>query len=213
MCVALLERPSSGEIWFNGQPMSSLTKAEYVLLRPKVQIIFQDSAAALPARFTAAQIIEEPLTIQGHHSIDERSRLTLELMAKVGLSPAWSNRLPNQLSGGQRQRLAIARSLVLRPDVLVLDEPFTGLDLSVRNQIVNLLLEIQAELELTYLYISHDLELVRYFSDSVALIHEGEIVENANVTDLFSSPRHAVTRALLGSKGSALRSSRSRLVQ
>jgi ABC-type glutathione transport system ATPase component len=186
MCAALLELPDSGKIWFHGSDVLSLEKRERVLLRPRIQIIFQDSTA-LPARYTAGQIIEEPLVIQSRSSPKERADLVSELMEKVGLSPKWRNRLPDQFSGGQRQRLAIARSLTLQPNLLILDEPFVGLDISTRGQIINLLLDLQANNSLAYLYISHDLELVRHFSDSVAVMNQGKIVEQGSVSDLLRS--------------------------
>jgi ABC-type glutathione transport system ATPase component len=206
MCLAMLEKPDSGKIWFDGLDLSSLTKPERARLRPRIQLVFQDSAAALPERFTAAEIIEEPLVIQGRYlaSADDkvthrdrspkkraqktRADVVRDLMARVGLPPAWAHRRPHQFSGGERQRLAIARSLALQPTLLILDEPFTSLDLSVRGQIVNLLLALQVELSLTYLYISHDLDLVRYFSDNVAVMDRGRIVEHASVSNFFGSP-------------------------
>ena len=188
MCVAMLEKPDSGKLWFQGRDLVSLSAPERALLRPRIQLIFQDSAAALPARFSAAQIIEEPLLIQQRYSAKHRADLGLDLLAKVGIPPGWANRQPHQFSGGERQRLAIARSLAARPNLLILDEPFTGLDLSVRGQIVNLLRGLQAELSLTFLYISHDLDLVRQFSDRVAVMRLGRIVEQASVADLSSSP-------------------------
>jgi ABC-type glutathione transport system ATPase component len=195
MCAALLELPDSGKIWFNGRDVMSLDKRERALLRPRIQIIFQDSTA-LPARYTARQIIEEPLEIQRRYAPKERAELVSELMEKVGLSAKWGNRLPNQFSGGQRQRLAVARALTLQPRLLILDEPFVGLDISTRGQIINLLLDLQAENSLTYLYISHDLELLRHFADSVALMDQGKITEQVGVSDLFRSPEDARTRAL-----------------
>lgn len=188
MCVAMLEKPDSGKLWFQGRDLVSLSAPERALVRPRIQLIFQDSAAALPARFSAAQIIEEPLLIQQRYSAKHRADLGLDLLAKVGIPPGWANRQPHQFSGGERQRLAIARSLGARPNLLILDEPFTGLDLSVRGQIVNLLRGLQAELSLTFLYISHDLDLVRQFSDRVAVMRLGRIVEQASVADLSSSP-------------------------
>jgi ABC-type glutathione transport system ATPase component len=196
MCVAMLEKPDSGKIWFDGSDLLSLSKSERATLRPRIQLIFQESAAALPASFSAVQIIEEPLVIQdryfasAHDKVDKKARadLVAELMVKVGLPPGWANRRPHQFSGGERQRLAIARSLALQPTLLVLDEPFTGLDLSIRGQIVNLLLALQADLSLTYLYISHDLELVRHFSDRVAVMDQGRIVGQGSAADSFRLP-------------------------
>jgi ABC-type glutathione transport system ATPase component len=194
LCAALLELPDSGKIFFYGRDVLSLDKGERVLLRPRIQIIFQDSTA-LPARYTARQIIEEPLVIQRRYSPNQRAELVSELMEKVGLPPRWGNRLPNQFSGGQRQRLAVARALTLRPNLLILDEPFVGLDISTRGQIINLLLDLQAENSLTYLYIAHDLELLRYFVDSVAVMDRGKITEQGNVSDLARSLEQAQARA------------------
>ena len=184
LCAALLEVPDSGKIWFYGRDTLSLDKQERALLRPRIQIIFQDSIA-LPARYTAKQIIEEPLLIQHRHSAKERAELVAALMEEVGLPSKWGNRFANQFSGGQRQRLAIARSLTLQPTLLILDEPFIGLDASTRAKLINLLTEQQAQRSLTYLYISHDLESVRYFADSVAVMDQGAIVQQASVSDLF----------------------------
>ena len=199
MCLAMLTKPDSGKVFFDGCDLLALPKSARALLHAQIQLIFQDSAAALPARFSAAQIIEEPLTIQRRcsGSVKERSDFVLELMAKVGLPPGWANRRPHQLSGGERHRLAIARSLALLPRLLILDEPFTGLDLSIRGQIVNLLLALQADLSLTLLYICHDLNLARHFSDEVAVMDRGRIVEQGSVTEIFRDPRHDATRALL----------------
>jgi ABC-type glutathione transport system ATPase component len=195
MCAALLELPDSGTIRFYGRDVLSLDKAERMLLRPRIQIIFQDSTA-LPARYTARRIIEEPLAVQSRYSPKERAELVSELMEKVGLPPRWGNRLPYQFSGGQRQRLAIARSLTLQPDLLILDEPLVGLDISIRGQIINLLLDLQANNSLSYLFISHDLESVRHFADSVAVMDQGKIIEQANVSDFFRKSECAETRAL-----------------
>jgi ABC-type glutathione transport system ATPase component len=217
MCVAMLEKPDSGRILFEGVDLFALSESERTesergefgraefgraMRRPRIQIIFQDSAAALPPRFTAAQIIEEPLLIQSRHSPTKvtakgRAQLVAELMTKVGLPFGWANRRPNEFSGGERQRLAIARALALQPSLLILDEPFVGLDLSVRGQIVNLLLSLQAERSLSYLYISHDLELVQRFSDQVAVMEQGKIVEQGSVEDVFSRATHGETSSFL----------------
>jgi ABC-type glutathione transport system ATPase component len=201
MCAALLEPPDAGKIWFCGRDVLSLEKRERVLLRPRIQMIFQDSTA-LPARYTARQIIEEPLVIQRRYSPKERAEVVSELMERVGLSPKWKNRLPDQFSGGQRQRLAIARSLTLQPSLLILDEPFVGLDISTRGQIVNLLLELQANNSLAYLFISHDFGLVRHFADSVAVMDQGKIVEHGSVPDLLrnsaDTQMHALGFAIVG---------------
>jgi dipeptide transport system ATP-binding protein len=193
LCAALLELPDSGKIFFYGRDVMSLDKGERVLLRPRIQIIFQDSTA-LPARYTARQIIEEPLVIQRRYSPKQRAELVSELMEKVGLPPRWGNRLPNQFSGGQRQRLAVARALTLQPDLLILDEPFVGLDISTRGQMINLLLDLQAENSLTYLYISHDLEVLRHCVDSVAVMDQGKIIEQASVSDFARSLEQTHTR-------------------
>jgi ABC-type glutathione transport system ATPase component len=190
MCAALLTRPDFGKICFCGRDVLSLEKEERERLRPNIQIIFQDSTA-LPMRYTARQIVEEPLVIQRRYSPRERAELVSELMEKVGLPPKWGNRRPDEFSGGQRQRLAIARSLALQPSLLILDEPLVGLDISIRGQIINLLLDLQADASLAYLYISHDLESVRHFSDSIAVIDEGKIIRHTSVADFSSVYDHA----------------------
>jgi ABC-type oligopeptide transport system ATPase subunit len=146
----------------------------------------------------AAQIIEEPLLICGHYNAAARRELALDMMIRVGLSPEWADRRPHQFSGGQRQRLAIARALVLKPKLLILDEALAGLDLSTQAQIVNLLSEIQHAEGLTLLYISHDLLLTSQIADEMAVMSQGRIVERATPAELFASPQHPETRKLLG---------------
>jgi peptide/nickel transport system permease protein len=181
MCVALLDRPDSGKICFEGRDVLSLPKSEAGLLRSRVQMVFQESASALPPHFSAGEIIEEPLVVQHRHSPKERSDLASDLMIRVGLSPSWKDRRPHQFSSGQRQRIAIARALVLQPSLLVLDEPFTGLDLSTQARLVHLLMELQAERSLSYLCISHDPDLVRYFSDDVIALDRGKVVARRSI--------------------------------
>jgi ABC-type microcin C transport system duplicated ATPase subunit YejF len=203
MCVALLEQPSSGEIWFDGHNVFPRNPKERAQIRPRIQLIFQDSAAALPPHFTAAEIVEEPLAIQRRFLSRERRELVAELLEKVGLPLRSRNQFPHEFSGGQRQRLAIARSLALKPDLLLLDEPFTGLDLSIRGQIVNLLLQLQADYSLTYLYVSHDLELAACFSDTIALMDRGRIIAQAAPSEMLMDSEYALLRGFPASNYSS----------
>jgi peptide/nickel transport system ATP-binding protein len=176
-CLACLEEPDSGEIWFAGKNITKLSRRELAPLRRQIQLIFQEPGAALNPRFTAAEVVSEPLFIAGLGTKRERRERSLELMELVGLPARLGSRLPFELSGGQRRRLAIARALALEPKLLILDEALTGLDLSTRAQISNLLLKLQEVCSLTYLCISHDLGLVTHLADEVAVLAEGQIVE------------------------------------
>lgn len=196
-CIARLEEPSSGEIWFDGQSLRSLRGAQVLAFRRKVQLIFQDPAIALNPRLTAVEIVEEPLTILRWRDTKQRRRRALELIEQVGISPRWGDRRPFEVSGGQRQRLALARALVMDPLLLILDEALSELDVSVQAQMIALLLELQSERKLTYLYVSHDLSLMRQVADEVAVMYQGRVVEQASVSELFANPRHAHTRALI----------------
>lgn len=195
MCLVGLEEPDAGDIWFGGANL--LARPHRRVPRQEIQLIFQDSAGALNPRFSAGQVIEEPLLIQGAKSERERDLAVSEVMEQVGLSRKWKNRRPHELSGGQRQRLAIARALVLRPRLLILDEAVVGLDLSIRGQVLNLLLDLQASEGLSYLYISHNLELVGQFADEIAVLHAGRIVEQSSSEEVFARPQHPYTQALL----------------
>jgi peptide/nickel transport system ATP-binding protein len=198
-CMAILEKPDRGEIWFEGSEISHSSSRELASLRPKIQMVHQESAGALNPRFTAAQIIAEPLEIQRREGGPGLRLRACELMEEVGLSANWADRRPAELSGGQRQRLAIARAIALKPAFLILDESLSGLDLSTQAQMLNLLLDLQKSYSLTYLVISHDLGLVGQVADSIAVMQHGKIVETGTRQAVFTNPRHAHTRELLGS--------------
>ncbi len=198
-CLAMLERPDKGEIWFEGQEISRRHATELGSLRPKIQMVFQDSAGALNPRFSAAEIIAEPLEIQRRCGGDKLRRRACELMEEVGLPPDWADRRPLEFSGGQRQRLAIARAIALQPAFLVLDESLSKLDLITQAQILQLLSDLQTSHELTYLLICHDLTLVRRVADFVLVMHHGEIVERGTRQEVLASPQHVHTRHLMSS--------------
>jgi len=198
-CLARLEKPDSGGIQFDGREISALQGAALFRFRREVQIVFQDPASALNPRFSCQEIIEEPMAIQHIGGRGERRGRSLELMKQVGLPASSCGKLPMDLSAGQRQRLAIARALALGPRLLILDEAFSGLDLSLKAQLVNLLIDLQKAAFITYLYISHDLDLVAHFADEVAVMHRGAIVEKAAAAHLFQNARHPYTCALLES--------------
>lgn len=196
-CLARLEMPSAGRLWFDGRDLLSLSPLELRSVRREIQLIFQDPAASLSPRFTAAEIVEEPLHVQHIGTRRERRECALRLLDLVGIPAGWSDRRPFEFSGGQRQRLAIARALTLSPRFLILDEAFSALDLSLQAQMVNLLLDLQAARGLTYLYITHDLSLVGHVADEISVLHRGRIVEHGKTPELFSAPRHPQTQALL----------------
>ena len=198
-CLAMLERPDRGEIWFDGEEISRLRGKELASLRPRIQMVFQDSAGALNPRFSAAEIISEPLEIQRRYGGDKLRRRACELMEEVGLSPDWADRRPLEFSGGQRQRLAIARAIALQPAFLILDESLSKLDLITQAQILQLLSDLQSAHALTYLLICHDLTLVKRVADFVMVMRHGEIVERGTRQEVLNSPQHVHTRHLLSS--------------
>ncbi len=196
LLLRLIE-PTSGEIRFDGVDLLALEREPLRKIRRRIQIIFQDPYSSLNPTMTVQSIVREPLTIHRLGTRAERNERTLELLRIVGLNPELARRYPHELSGGERQRVGIARALALEPEFLVADEPVTALDVSVQAQILNLLLELQEKLGLTYLFIAHDLRVVEHVSDRVAVMNRGKIVELQSRIDLFEKPEHELTKKLL----------------
>ena len=191
-----LEKPTAGSIHFNGQDISRLEPKARRALATEMAIVFQDPSAALDPKMSIADSILEPLVIQGQTRGAQQRRLA-ELLDRVGLPAAYAGRTPNALSGGQKQRVVIARALALSPRLMVLDEPVSALDVSIRSQILNLLMELQKDLGLAYLFISHDLSVVRHVADETMVMYLGTVAEQGETGALFSAARHPYTQALL----------------
>ncbi|AHK47181.1 putative oligopeptide ABC transporter, ATP-binding protein (plasmid) [Ensifer adhaerens OV14] len=189
--------PTAGQIEFKGEDITALDQGRLRNVRKSIQMIFQDPFASLNPRHTIGEILEAPLIVHKAGSRSERRRTVASIVAKVGLPADAINRYPHEFSGGQRQRIGIARALLLNPDLIVCDEPVSALDLSIQAQILNLLVEMKKEFGLSYLFISHDLSVVRYFCDRVLVMYLGRIVESADNETLWSDPRHPYTRALM----------------
>lgn len=188
---------TAGDIYFEDVNLTTLKQDALRLMRRNIQIVFQDPQSSLNPRRTIKAIVAEPLQAQGIARGLELHRRVLDLLEKVGLREEHLDRFPHEFSGGQRQRVGIARALAVNPKFIILDEPTSSLDVSVQAQILNLLKELQAELDLTYLFISHDLSVVKYISDRVAVMYLGEVVEEAAVDQFFTNPSHPYSRALL----------------
>jgi peptide/nickel transport system ATP-binding protein len=197
MCLACLERPTSGNIWFEGRDLATLEERELRKVRPQVQVVFQDPASSMNPRLTIGETVSEPLVIQGRFSREETRARAQALLERVGLQSEMMARKPAELSGGQRQRVAIARAVALEPKVLILDEALSALDCSVQAQIANLLIELQASEGLAYLFITHDLAMAENLADEVAVMDGGHVVECGPVGVLLRSPAHSVTRNLM----------------
>lgn len=196
MAMRLVE-PTSGQIFVDGTDITNMSHAALKPFRRNMQIVFQDSYSALDPMMTLGQIVAEPLHIHQVGSPAEQQEQALSWLSRVGLDRSYANRYAHELSGGQRQRVAIARALILRPSVLVADEPTSALDVSVKAQIINLLLDLQAEMGLSILFISHDLSVVRTLTDRVAVMFNGRVVEHAPTEAIFSNSRHPYTQSLL----------------
>ena len=195
--ILKLEDPTSGEIIFRGQSLTALPRRDLLPYRQRMQIIFQDPYSSLDPRQTAGRLIGEALTIHRVGTPAERKERVRYLMEVVGLQAEDLNRYPHEFSGGQRQRIGIARALALQPEFIICDEPLSALDVSIQAQIINLLQDLQEQHRLTYLFISHDLSVVRHISDRVAVMYLGCLLELAATEELFANPRHPYTRALL----------------
>jgi peptide/nickel transport system ATP-binding protein/oligopeptide transport system ATP-binding protein len=192
-----LIEPSEGDITFEGRNINKLSGGDMKAVRRHMQIIFQDPVGSLDPRMTVRQIVGEGLAIHGVSRRSERGRRVSEVLERVGLRPEAASRYPHEFSGGQRQRIGIARALVLQPKFVVADEPVSALDVSIQSQVLNLLVELKREFNLTYLFVAHNLAVVGYISDRVAVMYLGKIVELAPASQLYKSPQHPYTQALL----------------
>ncbi len=197
--VSMIEPPSSGDLRIAGIDLTAATADDRRSLRPRVQFVFQDPFGSLNPRKTVGAIIGEPLVINANLSRAERREQVAAIMQRVGLRSEHYDRYPHMFSGGQRQRIAIARALIMRPDVVVCDEPVSALDVSIQAQVLNLLMDLQQEFGLAYIFISHDLSVVRYLADDVMVMYLGRIVEHGTRDAVFGNPTHPYTRALLAS--------------
>lgn len=198
--ILSMDKPTGGEIILEGKNLSNLSKKEKKQMRPKIQMVFQDPYSSLNGRMNVRQLIAEPLIVNKLYS----SKFDLEekvskMMDTVGLAERLSNAYPHELDGGRRQRIGIARALILDPEFVICDEPVSALDVSIQAQILNLLMDLQEEMKLTYMFITHDLSVVRHISDEIMVMYLGKCVEKAEAKELFRNPKHPYTKALLAS--------------
>lgn len=195
--ILQLYKPTDGAVLFEGVDLASLGAGEMRRMRRELQMIFQDPYASLNPRMNVGRIVSEPLVVHNVGTEAERKERVAYLLEKVGLNPYYVNRYPHEFSGGQRQRIGIARALALDPSLIVCDEPISALDVSIQAQVVNLLEDLQAELGLTYIFIAHDLSMIRHICDRVAVMYMGRIMEMAETDELYDNPQHPYTRLLL----------------
>ena len=197
--ILKLIEPTSGQIIYKGEDISSYTQKQMLPLRHEMQMVFQDPYASLNPRMSVIDIVTDPLLEHKIITRDEKQQKATELLETVGLDPRYMNRFPHEFSGGQRQRIGIARSLALNPKILICDEPIAALDVSIQAQVINLFQDLQEKLGLSYIFIAHDLSVVRHISDRIIVMYLGKIVETASKRDLFKNPLHPYTKVLLSS--------------
>lgn len=196
-CMVRLLNPTAGKIEFDGKDITHMRRSELLPLRRDLQMMFQDPAESLNSRHTVGTILEEPYVIHKMGNRAEREKRVIENLERVGLSAQAMQKFPFEFSGGQRQRIGLARAISLNPKLVICDEPVSALDVSVQSQVLNLLMDLQRELELSYLFIAHDLAVVRHVSDRVAIMYLGKIMELADADTIYERPRHAYTKALI----------------
>lgn len=195
--TAQLIKPTGGETYFKGKKLSSLSDKETQEVRRNIQMVFQNPLASLDPRKRIIQLLVEPLEIHSMDTKAEREEKALKMLEEVGLNRSYAYRFPHEFSGGQCQRINIARALMLNPEVLILDEPVSALDVSIQAQVINLLIDLQKQFNLTYIFISHDLNVVRYFCDRIMVMYMGEVVESGDSEEIYFNPKHEYTRKLL----------------
>ncbi len=198
--ILRLHEPTSGQILFDGIDISELPYKEMRKIRRRLQMVFQDPYASLNPKKTIKQILMEPLRVHGLYTQEERYQKVVEIIETVGLHESHLDCYPHEFSGGQRQRIGIAKAVILQPDLIIADEPVSALDVSIQSQVINLLLKLQKEFKLTYIFISHDLSVVKHISDRVAVMYLGKIVELGKTEDLYENPLHPYTKALLSAE-------------